>query len=267
MKLGFGKKLLPTFNLSSCTNYFITMWKRLLPTHTFTIPDWIPSLSTPTHIITSIIRRMKYNGSACPLDQFSIIPLKKSAYLRSYLTAIIQNVWKSGEIPDIWKKAVSILIHKKDSPDEPKNFRPITLQPVPLNIFMSVLSYTMYEFLLMNNFIESSIQKGFTPGMSGTFEHTAHLAFLIKQAKKQQRSLTVTLLDLKNALDGEVHHRLISTVLQYHHIPEHFRKCVENVYSNFYSSVVTDAYQTPFIRVNRGVLQGCCLSPLLFNML
>ncbi|CAB4014471.1 Hypothetical predicted protein [Paramuricea clavata] len=25
----------------------------------------------------------------------------------------------------------------------------------------------MYEFLLMNNFIESSIQKGFTPGMSG----------------------------------------------------------------------------------------------------
>lgn len=91
MKLDFGKKLLPTFNLSSCTNYFITMWKRLLPTHTFTIPDWIPSLSTPTHKfnsdpptyarITSIIRIIKSNGSACPLDQFSIIPLKKSAYL------------------------------------------------------------------------------------------------------------------------------------------------------------------------------------------
>ena len=102
--------------------------------------------------------------------------------------------------------------------------------------------------------------------MFGTFEHTAHLAFLIKQAKKQQRSLTVTLLDLKNAF-AVVHHRLISTVLQYYHIPEHFRKCVENVYSNFYSSVVTDAYQTPFIRVNRGVLQGaavvlarCCLT-------
>ncbi|CAB4005875.1 Hypothetical predicted protein [Paramuricea clavata] len=84
-----------------------------------------------------------------------------------------------------------------------------------------------------DEFDKSSIQKGFTPGMSGTFEHTAHLAFLIKQAKKQQRSLTVSLLDLKNAF-GEVHHRLISTVLQYHHIPEHFVNA--------------------FIRVNRGVL-------------
>ena len=113
----------------------------------------------------------------------------------------------------------------------------------------------MYEFLSKNGFIENSIQKGFTPDMSGTFEHTSHLAFLIKQAKKQQRSLTVTLLDLKNAF-GEVHHRLIPTVLQYHHIPEHF-----------YSSVVTEAYQTSFIKVNTGVLQGCCFSPLLFNML
>ena len=252
------------------------MWRSSFTTLTFTMPDWIPPLSTPTHQfnsdpptyarLTSIIRKMKSNSSACPLDQLSIISLKHSAYLRTYLTAIIQNVWKSGQIPEVWKKAVTILIHKKDSPDDPQNFRPITLQSVPLKIFMSALRNTMYEFLLKNGFIENSIQKGFTPGMSGTFEHTSHLAFLIKQAKKQQRSLTVTLLDLKNAF-GEVHHRLIPTVLQYHHIPEHFRKCVENVYSDFYSSVITDAYQTPFIKVNRGVLQGCCFSPLLFNML
>ena len=252
------------------------MWKSLFPSLTFTMPDWIPPLSTPTHQfnsdpptyarLTLIIRKMKSSGSACPLDQFSIFSLKHSAYLRTYLTAIIQYVWKSGQIPDVWKKAVTILIHKKDSPDNPQNFRPITLQSVPLKIFMSALRNTMYEFLLKNGFIENSIQKGFTPGMSETFEHTSHLAFLIKQDKKQQRSLTVTLLDLKNAF-GEVHHRLIPTVLQYHHIPEHFRKCVEDVYRDFYSSVVTEAYQTPFIKVNRGVLQGCCFSPLLFNML
>jgi flagellar biosynthesis chaperone FliJ len=87
----------------------------------------------------------------------------------------------------------------------------------------------MYEFLSKNNFIENRIQKGFTPGMSGTFEHTAHLAYLIRRAKKQQRSLTIALLDLRNAF-GEVHHKLIQTVLKYHQIPEHFQNCIANLY-------------------------------------
>ena len=30
--------------------------------------------------------------------------------------------------------------------------------------------------------------------------------------------------------------------------------------------MVTERYQTPLLKVNKGVLQGDCLSPLLFNM-
>ena len=44
----------------------------------------------------------------------------------------------------------------------------------------------MYSFLNKNNYIENSIQKGFVPGMTGTFEHTAHLTQMIKQAKLKQ---------------------------------------------------------------------------------
>ena len=77
----------------------------------------------------------------------------------------------------------------------------------------------MYRFLNKNNYIENSIQKGFVPGMTGTFEHTAHLAQTIKQAKLKQRSIVVTLLDLKNAF-GEVHHNIIPVVLEHHHVPE-----------------------------------------------
>ena len=50
---------------------------------------------------------------------------------------------------------------------------------------------------MKKNYIETNVQKGFTPGMIGTYEHTAQLAHIIRQAKKKQRSLVVTLLDLK----------------------------------------------------------------------
>ena len=64
------------------------------------------------------------------------------------------------------------------------------------------------QFLSSNNFIETNIQKSFVNGILGTVEHTNHLAYVINNALKSQRSLVVTLLDLRNAF-GEVHHNLI----------------------------------------------------------
>ncbi|CAB4032766.1 Hypothetical predicted protein, partial [Paramuricea clavata] len=112
---------------------------------------------------------------------------------------------------------------------------------------------------------EHNIQKGFTPNMSGTLEHTAQMANIINKARIKQRSLVITLLDLKNAF-GEVHHNLITFVLDYHHIPEHVKLIIKSLYTDFKTSIITSEFRTPFIPVRRGVLQGDCLSPLLFNM-
>ena len=122
----------------------------------------------------------------------------------------------------------------------------------------------MYSFLTANNFIEQNMQKGFTPNLSGTIEHTTQMANIINKARIKQHSLVITLLDLKNAF-GEVHHNLIASALDYHHIPEHV-KLIKNLYTNFKTSIITSEFHTPFIPVGRGVLQGDCLSPLLFNM-
>ena len=123
----------------------------------------------------------------------------------------------------------------------------------------------MYSFLTVNNFIEHNIQKGFAPNMSGTLEHTAQMANIINKARIKQRSLVITLLDLKNAF-GEVHHNLITSVLDYHHIPEHVKLIIKSLYTVFKTSIITSEFRIPFIPVRRGVLQGDCLSPLLFNM-
>ena len=72
-------------------------------------------------------------------------------------------------------------------------------------------------------------------------------------------------MDLKNAF-GEVPPNLIYEVLKYHHIPEHVENLIKDLYTDFQTSIITEQFHTPFINVGRGVLQGDCLSPLLFNM-
>ena len=49
-------------------------------------------------------------------------------------------------------------------------------------------------------------------------------------------------------------------------IPHHINNIIKSLYTDFQSSIITSKFCTPFIHVGRGVLQGDCLSPLLFNM-
>ena len=76
------------------------------------------------------------------------------------------------------------------------------------------------------------------------------MAHITNKARRKQGSLVITLLDLKNAF-GEVHHNLIRKVFSYHHIPEEMQQLIGNLYPDFYTSVLSDSFQTPFIKVGR----------------
>ena len=59
-----------------------------------------------------------------------------------------------------------------------------------------------------NRLIEQKIQKEFTTGVYGALKHTSMMAYIINKAQLKQRSVVLSLLDLKNAF-REVHHNLI----------------------------------------------------------
>ena len=56
-------------------------------------------------------------------------------------------------------------------------------------------------------------------------------------------------------------------VLDYHHVPSQLIEFIMSLYNVFVTTVITDSYTTSFLRIERGILQGDCLSPLIFNLL
>ena len=192
--------------------------------------------------------RTKYSKSQqsteAEVGHFLYFDCKRCPFLRTYLTELIRAVWLSGTVPTEWKRGCTILIHKQGEASNPSNFRLITLKSIPLKVFTSCLRNSMYSFLTANQYVEHNIQKGFTPNLSGTLEHTAQMANIIKKARIKQRFLVITLLDLKNAF-GKVHHNLIQSVLDYHHIPFHVKDIIRSLYTDFKTSVITSEFRTP----------------------
>ena len=87
------------------------------------------------------------------------------------------------------------------------------------------------------------------------YYNTFLMAHIINWARSRERSLVITLLELKNAF-GEVHHNLIGEVLRYHHVPNHVQQLISALYTDFETSIITRDLNTPFLPVGRGVLQG-----------
>ena len=240
----------------------------------FTIPLWLKPLDLPTNEfnlekptyreITNVIRKTKLSASPCPLDQISVIALKNCPYLGTQLWRFISKAWENALFIKTWRKGITILIHKKDSNKNPSNFRPIILQPILSKIFTSIIRNRIFTFVLQDKYIKTNLQKGFWEKISGCIEHTETLTYVINHARKKQRNLVTTLLNLKNAF-GEVDHDLTTYVLKFHHVPDHIIQKIKSLYTDHRISIATDEYLTLPITVEKGV-QGDSLSPLLFNL-
>ena len=174
-------------------------------------------------------------------------------------------MWTEKTIPTVWKFGLTVLAHKKGDTKNLDNFRPITLQPVMLKVLTSCIRDRIYSYCVENSYIDTKTQKGFWEGISGTIENNEALTYAINQARLRQKSLVITLIDLKNAF-GEVNHNLIRSVLQFHHLPPEIAYIIMEIYNDFRIPIASDNYITSPIPVKRGVLQGDSLSPLLFNL-
>ncbi|KFW81625.1 hypothetical protein N305_14700, partial [Manacus vitellinus] len=56
------------------------------------------------------------------------------------LSIICQQSWLPGEVPDDWKLANVMPIHKKGQKEDPGNYRPVSLTSVPGKVEQIILS-------------------------------------------------------------------------------------------------------------------------------
>ena len=155
-------RILSEFDKQNCNNYFRKLLAAVNPTKLFAIPDWIPKFNDPSvefdlfpltyNKICKIVERMKASVTPCPLHQISIICFKRCVILRSFVLEICKEVLRRKSIPKSWQRAATILIYKKSDKPDPSNFRPITLEPVMLKIFTSMLRDRLFEFLHNNKY-------------------------------------------------------------------------------------------------------------------
>ena len=155
-----------------------------------------------------------------------------------------------------------ITLLPKGSGDENKHikmYRPISLTNTDYKLISKVLAkrlQTVLKKLININ------QVGYVVGRSIN-DHIRLVDDILNFSNIENLPGMVVSLDYQKAFDT-VNKKSILTALRRFNLGEHFIKLVNTLISNTEASVKNANWFTSFFKTNRGVRQGCCLSPLLF---
>ena len=155
-------KILNEYFALQCTPL---QYNSVLPELTYKTDHFLNNVAISEDAISKIISKLNAN-KAHGVDNISIAMLKLcNEEVLLPLKLIFQKCLSGGKFPSSWKKANVQPVHKKESRQSKKNYRPISLLPICSKIFEKILFDAMYAFLNENRLL-SKHQSGFRPGDS-----------------------------------------------------------------------------------------------------
>lgn len=163
-----------------------------------------------------------------------------------------------GRVPACLKRSITVFIPKKQNPESHSDYRPISMSSVILRLFNKILANRLLKKVQFDH-----RQRAFIP-IDGCAENIALLEAMLHRANQGKSNLFLAMLDMKNAY-GSVAHEAVFRALELKGADRDLVEYVKDLYRN-YTTVLTSRGHETVVVVQRGILQGDPLSPILFNM-
>ena len=120
-------------------------------------------------------------GDGIPVELFQI--LKDDAV--KVLHSICQQIWKTQQWPQDWKRSVFTVILQKGNAKECSNYRTIALISHTSKLMLKILQARLQQYM---NHELPDVQAGFRKGR-GTRDQIANIQWIIKKARVPEKHL------------------------------------------------------------------------------
>ena len=160
--------------------------------------------------------------------------LRKHSYLKilkddpvEVLHPVCQQIWKTQQWQQDWKRSVFIPVQKKDSVKECSHYRTIVLTSHTSKVMLKILQARLQQYL---NQELPDIQAGFRKGR-GTRHQIANICWIIEKEREFWKNIYFCFMDYARAFDC-VDHNNLWKILKEMEIPVHLTCLLRNLYSN-----------------------------------
>ena len=177
------------------------------------------------------------------------------------LSSICQQIWKTQQWPQDWKRSGFIPIPKKGNAKECSNYHTVALISHASKVMLKILHVRLQQYM---NHEFPDVQSGFRKGR-GTRGQIANIHWIIEKAREFQKIIYFCFIDYTKAFDC-VDHNKLRKILKEMEIPDDLTCLLRNLYAGQEATVRTRHGTTDWFQIGKGVHQGFVLSSCLFNL-
>nr|VZI06720.1 unnamed protein product [Spirometra erinaceieuropaei] len=222
--------------------------------------DLPPSLQETIRAVQQLSSGKAPGSDAIPAEVYK----HGGPQLMDHLTALFQEMWRQGEVPQDFKDTTIVHLYKrKGNRQVCDNHRGISLLNIAGKIFARILLNRLNNHLEQGLLPES--QCGFRRHR-GTMDMIFAARQLQEKCQEMRTHLYSTFVDLTKAFDT-VNREGLWKIMQKFGCPERFTQMVRQLHDGMMARVTDNRAVSEAFAVTNGVKQGCVLAPTLFSLM